>query len=44
MYRNKIRNEVGEIFKGIFTPEDYVIHFGYFKLYIFKIVKPLHIT
>lgn len=29
MYRNKIRNEVGEIFKGIFTPEDYVIHFGY---------------
>lgn len=29
MYRNKIRNGLGEIFKGIFTPEDYVIHFGY---------------
>lgn len=29
MYRELIRNKVGEILKGLFTPEDYIINFGY---------------
>ena len=29
MYRNVIRQKVGEIFKGLFTEEDYSIVFGY---------------
>lgn len=29
MYRENIRDKVNEILKGLFTPEEYVIHFGY---------------